>query len=168
MGEVSGPLLFLSHAGIDSETALDLAHRLEAVPAAREAGLRVWVDKRDLTAGHGWQRQLEDAINRHSTAFAVYTGARGAVSWVEADPKPVKDLLAALLRPTDRGPVTMVEHPFVDLARFGEKTAQLFHGRGKEIGELTFDAGLGERPTALAGSGGRRSTQEELQGVRPC
>jgi hypothetical protein len=181
MPEATGPLLFLSHAGIDSDAALDLAHRLEAVPAAREAGLRVWIDKRDLAPGHSWQRQFEDAIDQ-STAFAVYLGARGVVNWVEAevrlalsratkdagypfvpilvgearstdlpvfarqyhavqaqttaDPKLVQDLLAAVLQPTGCGPVAVVEHPFVGLASFGEETAQLFHGRGEEIGEL--------------------------------
>jgi tetratricopeptide (TPR) repeat protein len=78
-------LLFLSHAGADADAALDLAHRIEATPAARQAGLRVWIDQRDLVHGRGWQRQLEDAIERRSTAFAVYIGARGAINWVEAE-----------------------------------------------------------------------------------
>src|SRR5690242_2833308 len=78
-----GPLLFLSHA--DTDTALDLAHRLEQAPTAREAGLRVWIDQRDLLRGRGWQRQLEETIEKQSTAFAVLMGARGAVNWVEME-----------------------------------------------------------------------------------
>src|SRR3954453_2224284 len=39
------PLLFLSHAGIDTEAARALKQRLEAAPEAREYGLRVWFDK---------------------------------------------------------------------------------------------------------------------------
>ena len=43
-------LLFLSHAGIDTEGARALKQRLEAAPEAREYGLRVWFDKDDLRA----------------------------------------------------------------------------------------------------------------------
>jgi hypothetical protein len=68
------PLLFLSHAGIDTEAARALKQRLEAAPEAREHGLRVWFDKDDLRAGEPWQAQLEEAIQRRSTAFAVYVG----------------------------------------------------------------------------------------------
>jgi hypothetical protein len=42
------PLLFLSHAGIQTEAALLLASRIEQTPAAREAGLKVWIDDREL------------------------------------------------------------------------------------------------------------------------
>jgi hypothetical protein len=66
----SGPLLFLSHAGADAEVAFDLARRLEATPASRKAGLSVWIDQGNLARGRGWQRQLEEAIEKRSTAFA--------------------------------------------------------------------------------------------------
>jgi hypothetical protein len=39
------PLLFLSHAGADTEAARKLKQRLEAALAARDRGLRVWFDK---------------------------------------------------------------------------------------------------------------------------
>ena len=60
-------LLFLSHAGADTERALRLAAAIEASPEAREHGLKVWVDKRSdgphrLQAGTPWQAQLERAI----------------------------------------------------------------------------------------------------------
>jgi hypothetical protein len=204
------PLLFLSHAGIDTEAALDLARRLEQMPAARRAGLRVWIDRRDLVPGRGWQRQLEAAIEHASTAFAVYLRGRGAINWVEAevrlalsraatdagypfvpilvgearpadlpafarqyhavrtptaaDPELTRALLEAVLRPTGRGPpVAVVEHPFVGLASFGQDTAELFHGRGKEIDELVGrlrrtnlvmvvgDSGSGKSSLARAG-----------------
>jgi hypothetical protein len=67
-------LLFLSHAGIDTEAARALKQRLEAAPEAREHGLGVWFDKDDLRTGEPWQAQLEEAIQHHSTAFAVYVG----------------------------------------------------------------------------------------------
>ena len=78
-------LLFLSHAGVDAEAALRLADRIEATPEAREHGLKVWVDKRDLEAGSGWQQQLEQAIEERSTAFAVYLGATGIINWVDSE-----------------------------------------------------------------------------------
>src|SRR5512132_3557839 len=78
-------LLFLSHAGVDTEAARRLKQRLEAAPEAREHGLRVWFDKDDLRAGEPWQAQLEEAIRHRSAAFAVYVGSRGIVNWVDAE-----------------------------------------------------------------------------------
>src|SRR5512132_3484291 len=78
-------LLFLSHAGVDTEAARRLKQRLEAAPEAREHGLRVWFDKDDLRAGEPWQAQLEEAIRHRSAAFAVYVGSRGVVNWVDAE-----------------------------------------------------------------------------------
>ena len=53
-------LLFLSHAGVDTERAVKLAAAIEASPEAQAAGLKVWVDKRPdgphrLHAGTAWQ-----------------------------------------------------------------------------------------------------------------
>src|SRR3954454_22449943 len=79
------PLLFLSHAGIDTEAACALKQRLEAAPEACEHGLHVWFDKDDLHTGKRWQTQLEEEIQHRSTAFAVYVGSRGVVNWVNAE-----------------------------------------------------------------------------------
>ena len=79
------PLLFLSHAGIDTAAARSLKARLLAAPDAEAAGLRVWFDKDDLRAGEPWVQQLEEAIRHRSTAFAVYVGSRGVVNWVNAE-----------------------------------------------------------------------------------
>ena len=68
-------LLFLSHAGIDSEVALRLAERIENSADAQRAGLRVFIDKVDLRAGGRWKDQLQQALHA-STAFAVYVAAR--------------------------------------------------------------------------------------------
>jgi hypothetical protein len=56
----SKPLLFLSHAGADIEAARRLKARLEAAPDARAAGLRVWFDKDNLSAGAPWMEQLKE------------------------------------------------------------------------------------------------------------
>jgi len=82
---VNGPLLFLSHAGADTEAARQLKQRIEEAPAARERGLKVWFDKDDLHAGAPWQDQLAEAIQKHASAFGVYVGSKGAVNWVEAE-----------------------------------------------------------------------------------
>ncbi len=79
------PLLFLSHAGADTEAAGRLKQRLEAAPDARAAGLRVWFDKDDLRPDEGWQAQLEEAVGKRASAFAVYVGSKGVVNWVEAE-----------------------------------------------------------------------------------
>src|SRR3712207_1352749 len=80
-----GPLLFLSHAGSDTEAARELKIKLKRVAEERGAALEVWFDKDDLIAGRPWQRQLEEAIERRATAFAVYLGSTGVVNWVEAE-----------------------------------------------------------------------------------
>src|SRR5262249_27833336 len=74
-------LLFLSHAGIDSEAALRLARRREDCEEAQAHGLKVWIDKTDLRAGGRWKDALQSAL-ADSTAFAVYVGSRGVVNWV--------------------------------------------------------------------------------------
>src|SRR5215472_2604861 len=78
-------LLFLSHAGADTGPARTLKERIEATPVAMEAGLKVWFDKDDLQAGRDWQTQLEEAIEKRATAFAVYVGSRGLINWVERE-----------------------------------------------------------------------------------
>jgi tetratricopeptide (TPR) repeat protein len=79
------PCLFLSHSGADTDAARELKRRLLDSSDARAAGLRVWLDKDDLAAGHGWQAQLEKAIGEEATAFAVHVGANGVVNWVESE-----------------------------------------------------------------------------------
>src|SRR5262249_28021825 len=74
-------LLFLSHAGVDSEAASSLARRLEESEEAKTHGLTVWFDKTDLGAGGRWKDALQSAL-ASSTAFAVYVGSHGVVNWV--------------------------------------------------------------------------------------
>ena len=54
MASSGSHLLFLSHAGIDSEAALRLAQRLVESEEAKAHGLKVWIDKHDLGAGGRW------------------------------------------------------------------------------------------------------------------
>jgi TIR domain len=79
------PVLFLSHSGVDTQTARELKRRLLASPDAKAAGLEVWLDKDDLAPGKGWQEQLERVITTGSTAFAVIIGTNGVVNWVDRE-----------------------------------------------------------------------------------
>ncbi|MFT3717545.1 TIR domain-containing protein [Pseudorhodoferax sp.] len=115
MGE---PLLFLSHAGCDTEAALALARRIEAAPAARARGLRVWVDKRDLRPGTPWMDQLEYAIAQESTAFAVYLSEAGAEHWVRMEVRVALDRVIADGRRGAHYPfLPVVERNLLDIAR---------------------------------------------------
>jgi tetratricopeptide (TPR) repeat protein len=88
------PVLFLSHASADVQTAHELKRLLLASPDARAAGLKVFLDRDDLTPGRGWRNEIEQVITARSTAFAVIVGIRGLGNWVE------REVDAALARAT--------------------------------------------------------------------
>jgi hypothetical protein len=48
------PVLFLSHASADAQTARELKRRILASPDALAVGLEVWFDKDDLVPGRDW------------------------------------------------------------------------------------------------------------------
>jgi WD40 repeat protein len=84
------PVLFLSHAGVDTDRAIVLARLIEEIPEARRAGLQVWVDRRPdgsarLLPGKPWMDQLEQAIQQEATAFAVLITPRGVHDWVRME-----------------------------------------------------------------------------------
>jgi hypothetical protein len=78
-------VLFLSHAGADTDAARALKARIEGTPEAKARGLKVWFDKDYLVPGTPWQSQLENVIENQATAFAVYVGSKGVMNWVEAE-----------------------------------------------------------------------------------
>ncbi len=160
------PLLFLSHAGIDSDRALSLATAIEASPDARRLGLTVWLDKRNLLPGTSWQQQLEDAIENKSTAFGILLTSRGVRNWVQLEVRagldrvveaqraglqykfiPILaddivniDLLPAFARQYQGvrvGPDNSGLSELVQvLTAFEAKDAAIFFGRTKEVGDL--------------------------------
>ena len=68
-----------------------MRQRILDSPAARDAGLDVWLDvDGGLQPGAGWQEQLEDALQR-CTAFCVYVGSRGIVNWVDREVREALD-----------------------------------------------------------------------------
>ena len=68
-------MLFLSHAGLESERAKHLARRFES------AGIGVWLDVDVLKPGDVWIERIQEGLAR-STAFAVYVGPTGVGNWV--------------------------------------------------------------------------------------
>jgi WD40 repeat protein len=75
------PMVFLSHLGVDRAAARALKERIEAAPIARQRELKVFFAEDDLRAGEAWMPQLEDAICRRATVFAVYVGSTGVLNW---------------------------------------------------------------------------------------
>jgi TIR domain/Effector-associated domain 2 len=67
--------VFLSHSSADKPAAIRLADRLED-----EAGLRPFLDKRDLIPGEPWMEALETALAESAT-FAVLIGPGGLGPW---------------------------------------------------------------------------------------
>ena len=133
-----GHFLFLSHAGIDSDAALELAERIEASETAREHGLRVWVDKRDLAQGRPWQGQLERAIQTDSTAFAVLLGHNGVVNWVESEVR------LALSRATANP-----DYPFIPLIDAESSGADALPGFAAQYQGIHYRDGDPQALTAL-------------------
>jgi tetratricopeptide (TPR) repeat protein len=153
------PILFLSHSGVDTQTAHELKRRLLASPAAKAAGLEVWLDKDDLAVGKGWQDQLEQVITTGSTAFAVIIGTKGVVNWVD------REVRVALSRATSEKnypfiPVFMSHDVLPSLPPF----ASQFHGvhdpinDDTELGKLLRTV-LGDGPGDRDGAGKRRSVK---------
>ncbi|MBD9527590.1 TIR domain-containing protein [Paracoccus sp. PAR01] len=78
------PCLFLSHSGLDTAAAIAIKKRLLASPEAQLIGLRIWLDKDDLTEGRPWVEQIEEAMQAAS-ACAVVVGSTGVRNWVRAE-----------------------------------------------------------------------------------
>ena len=70
------PLLFLSHAGEESEAARALA------AALRGAGVEVWLDVDRLRPGDRWQHEIGAALRR-SQALLLYVGRTAVDRWVD-------------------------------------------------------------------------------------
>lgn len=76
-------ILFVSHSAADSGEAQELAQRIRERAAELKLDLAIWIDVDSLTPGSNWQRQIEEAIQQHSTAFLVYVGSLGVRNWVD-------------------------------------------------------------------------------------
>src|SRR5579871_3505943 len=67
------PYAFISYTSRDRERVLALADTLEA------AGIRVWLDRRDLVGGRTWDASIVDAIT-NCTVFALTCSAASLAS----------------------------------------------------------------------------------------
>src|SRR4051812_43357002 len=149
------PLLFLSHAGADTEAARKLKQRLEAAPEARERGLKVWFDKDDLQAGESWQGQLEKVVGRRATAFAVYVGSRGVVNWVEAE---VRLALSRTISGTNHFPFI----PILAAGADGSKALPGFARQFQAVRDVENDPGNFQKLVAAV-LGGAEAGQLKLE-----
>lgn len=66
---------FLSHNSLDKPAVEAIACRLED-----EAGLKVWLDKWNLSPGDPWQEKLEEALDQAATCV-VFIGPSGIGPW---------------------------------------------------------------------------------------
>jgi hypothetical protein len=161
---MAAPLLFLSHAGVDSDAALRLVEQIEATPTARDHGLKVWIDKRDLRAGRDWQGQLEDAIQTRSTAFAVLLGQNGVINWVD------REVRLGLTRAAPGN--GSVRYPFIPILSEGSGGAAALPGFAslyQGVGDATRDAGELQKLVEAALDLGRSPpvVTEPFRGLRP-
>ena len=165
---VDGPVLFLSHSGIDTEAARALKRRIEAAPDAQAMKLHVWLDKDGanndgLMPGRPWQEQLEEAIEKRATAFAVYVGSLGVVNWVEAEVR-----LALSRAMTSAG-----RFPFVPVIAGGAKGSAALPGFARQYhGVRDVESDPGEFQKLLAAvlgrghAGGTAAETEPFFGLR--
>jgi hypothetical protein len=72
----NSPLIFLSHAGADSDAARALAALL------RGAGMEVWLDLERLQPGDMWQHEIHSALTR-AQALILYVGRFELAHWVD-------------------------------------------------------------------------------------
>jgi hypothetical protein len=77
-------LIFLSHAGAETQEAKELASAL------RQAGMEVWLDANCLQPGDVWSDEIERALQR-AKAFVVYVGQLGVLNWVGREVRYVVD-----------------------------------------------------------------------------
>jgi TIR domain len=158
------PCVFLSHSGADTEAARELKRRILESPEAREAGLTVWFDKDDLAAGRDWQEQIEVAITKRATAFAVYVGSKGVMNWVE------REVRLGLARATGDGAVPFIPILAQPVAFDGVARLPPFAQQHQGVADpLNNPTELAKLITAILGGSGdtlARLTDEPFVGLR--
>src|SRR5438132_7741446 len=98
--------VFISYASTDSERALALADRLET------AGIRVWLDRRNLVGGMSWDAAIARAI-KDCTVFAVLCTPASVGS-----PNVAQELRLASEEQRPTLPVRLAIVPFPDEMRY--------------------------------------------------
>lgn len=83
--QIPAPLVFLSHAGADIESAKELRRLLGGQP-----GIQVWLDAEQLKPGDLWQAKIEEALQQAS-AFLVYVGRGGVQGYVDFEVRVALD-----------------------------------------------------------------------------
>jgi hypothetical protein len=144
-------VLFLSHAGADTEQALHLAERIESSEAAKQANLRVWIDKHSLAPGLPWQDQLDEAIAHKSTAFAVYVPKAGAENWVLTEIRAALDRVIAERKAGRTFPFIPILAESADAIANLPSFAQQYHGIVLSEGDAAIQKVIGAAIQASPG-----------------
>ena len=83
--QAAGPVVFLSHAGVDADPARELCRLL------RLGGVgNVWLDVEQLNPGDDWYLRIEEALSQ-ARAFLVYVGASGLRGWADVEVRAALD-----------------------------------------------------------------------------
>ena len=80
----STPLVFLSHAGEETQVAKELAHQL------RQAGVEVWLDVERLRPGDRWMGAIGTGL-LNASGMVVYVGKSGVQRWVDNEVRVALD-----------------------------------------------------------------------------
>jgi TIR domain/AAA ATPase domain len=129
VAEMDKPLIFLSHAGEDSQLAKELALHL------KEAGLGVWLDVERLKPGNRWMTKIEDGL-RDAKTFVLYVGKSGVRNWVDQEVRVALDrstkekdfrLIPVLGHHSDPNalPLFLQQYQWLDLRKGLTEAAQL-------------------------------------------
>ncbi len=128
--------VFLSHAGVDTQKASELADLL------RRSAIEVWFDKDDVEPSAHWMVTLEKAV-QNASGMVVYVGRLGIQAWMDREVRlglvhntarpeayPLIPVLGEGADP-DTLPPFLQQHQYVDL-RYSERlTAEI--GRLQEL-----------------------------------
>ena len=103
---ISEPYVFLSYTSADRDRVLALADRLET------AGIRVWLDRRNLVGGMSWDAAIVRAI-KDCTVFAVLCTPASVAS-----PNVMQELRLAWAEQRPTLPVLLAPVSFPDEMRY--------------------------------------------------
>src|SRR5579871_6533034 len=151
-GKIAGPYVFLSYTSLDRARALALADVLEA------AGIRVWLDRRNLVGGTSWDAEIVQAI-KDCTVFLVLASVHAVTS-----PNVKQELRLAWEEQRPALPLLLEPVTFPDEMRYiltGRQWVELLDRPEAEVRRdlLRALADFGLVPASRAGTDGGAATE---------